>query len=80
MDCIYDGRWWIGVVLEKNEEQLDFCSLDISTQVDLPGYFIGLIKKIYAGFQKQRSAQLLHHVQFLVDNTPLAGMKLIKLK
>jgi len=21
--CIYDGTWWIGVVLEKNEEQLD---------------------------------------------------------
>ena len=23
MACLYDGTWWIGVALEKNEEQLD---------------------------------------------------------
>jgi len=82
MACIYmyDGRWWIGVVLEKNDEQLDLL-IRFMHPSGLLGHFIILIKKIYVGFWKQRLyVHLLHHVQFLVDNTQLASVKLTKLK
>jgi len=81
MACIYNVRWRIGVVLEKNEGQLDVLIKFMYLSGPTRSLHWPDKEDLCCGFQKQRlSAQLLHHVQFLVDNTPLADMKLTKLK
>ena len=76
--CIYDGKWWKGIILETNDEQVD--ELDASIKITHPmrpirSFHWPVKDNLCCVPETNIICKSTNQVQFPVDNIPIKIMK-----